>query len=68
MSKKELVVTITREGDSLKEKTVIDGVSYEVTMKINETFEWKDKEENPVYHVKVRIKRGEKRKPSITLR
>ena len=56
MSKKELIITLTREGDSLKEKTVIGEVPIEVTMKLNETFEWKEKEENPVYHVKVRKK------------
>ena len=52
-------MTLTREGDSFKEKTTIDGVPYEVTIKLNESFEFKEKEENPAYHAKViQIYRG----------
>ena len=46
-------MTLTRDGDSFKEKTTIDGVPYEVTIKLNESFEFKEKEENPAYHAKV---------------
>ena len=46
-------MTLTRDGESFKEKTTIDGVPYEVTIKLNESFEFKEKEENPAYHAKV---------------
>ena len=47
------VVTYTREGDSLKEKSVMaPGMEFEVTLKLNEVFDWKAKE-NPNLHYKV---------------
>ena len=49
----ERVVTIERDGDSFVEKTVIGGMAYEMRSKLNEVLEWKDKEVDPVFHIKV---------------
>ena len=47
-------MTIKRDGDSIKVKTVMGpGIEFEATLKLNEVLDWKDKEENPTFHVKV---------------
>ena len=48
------VVTITRDGNSIKETTVMaPGLEFSGVLKLNEVLEWKDKEEDPLFHVKV---------------
>ena len=47
----EKIITLTREGNSLLWRT--GGVDKEFVMKINETTEWKEKEEDPVFFLKV---------------
>ena len=45
--------TYTRDGNSIREKTVMaPGMEYEVVMKFGETLDWKD-EKNPNFHYKV---------------
>ena len=47
-------VIMTRDGDSLKQKTVMGpGIEFEFTLKLNEVLDWKDKEEDPMFHTKV---------------
>ena len=41
--------TITRKGDTFYEKATLDGVDFELSLKLNEELEWKD----PVFHLKV---------------
>ena len=45
--------TITRVGNCFVEKAVVDGVDFEMNLPINEEIEWQEKEENPMFHVKV---------------
>ena len=46
-------LTITRVGNSFLEKVTVGAVAFEMTLKINEMLELKEKEENLVFHVKV---------------
>lgn len=46
-------MTMRRDGDSLKQKTVMGpGMELEATLKLNDVLEWKDKEEDPMFHTK----------------
>ena len=45
--------TITRVGNTFVDKAVVDGVAFEMKLPINEEVEWKEQEENPIFHVKV---------------
>ena len=45
--------TITRVGNSMHEKATVGAVAFEMTLKLNEMLEFKEKEENPVFHVKL---------------
>ena len=47
--------TISRDGDSIKEINVMEGVEYTFNLKLNEAVEWSDKPENPRFHLKVII-------------
>ena len=54
MSSRRRTITLTRDGNSLKLKTVFEpGMEFESTLKLNEVNDIKDKEENPRYHIKV---------------
>ena len=45
--------TIIRVGNTFVEKAVVDGVAFEMKLPINEEVEWKEQEENSIFHVKV---------------
>ena len=45
--------TIIREGDCFVKKATVGGVTFEMKLKLNEELEWKEKEDNPVFHLKV---------------
>ena len=54
MSGLQATLIMKRDGDTLKQKTVMGpGIELDVTIKLNEVLDWKDKEENPNFHVKV---------------
>ena len=53
--RQEKEFTITRVGDSFHEKATVGGVAFQMNIKLNEELEWKEKEENPVFHLKVRV-------------
>lgn len=46
-------LTFIREGNSIYEKIEIGDIEFKVPRHLNEEIEWKDKEENPFFHVKV---------------
>ena len=50
----ERVVTVTRDGNTFIEKSVVGDYTFEMPNKLNEVVEWKDREVDPVFHVKVR--------------
>ena len=52
-TRQENEFTIKRVGNSFLEKATVGAVAFEMTLKINEMLEFKEKEENPVFHVKV---------------
>ena len=52
-ARQENEFTITREGDFFVDKATVGGVTFEMKLKLNEELEWKEKEENPVFHLKV---------------
>ena len=57
MSGLQATLIMKRDGDTLKQKTVMGpGIELDVTIKLNEVLDWKDKEENPNFHVKVYYK------------
>ena len=44
---------IARVGNKMVQKTTVGGVDLEMNLPINEEIEWKEKEDNPLFHVKV---------------
>ena len=44
---------ITRDGNAFIEKTKVGGVEFAMKVPLGEEFEWKDNQENPIFHVKV---------------
>ena len=46
-------VSITRDGNSIVEKSTIGGVEFEMRTTLNEVQERKDKDVDPTFHIKV---------------
>lgn len=53
--REERHVTLTRVGDSIFERSIRGGVQYDVTTKLNEIIEWKDRE----FHLTVNAEKHE---------
>ena len=54
MASRRRTIILTREGNSIKLKTVFEpDMEYEMTLRLNEIIDIKDKEENPGFHIKV---------------
>ena len=45
--------TVTRDGDCFVDKAKVGGVDFEIRLPINKEIEWKEKDESPIFHIKV---------------
>lgn len=50
--RQENAFTIARVGNIMVEKATVGGLDLEMNLPINEEIEWKEKEDNPIFHVK----------------
>ena len=49
------IFIIKREGNSISQTIAMSGTEFKTALVLNEVFDWKEKEENPVYDTKVII-------------
>ena len=53
LAMQEKSITIKRVGDAIEEMNVMGDQEFKATVKLNETLDWKEKEEDPKFFFRV---------------